>query len=106
MLKKIKASEEFPEQFLVAATHIRQRDYGYSITELQRPLQMLYLQKYHDYEIEVEDIIKALVGTAFHHLMEHQAVSDPNDYIIEERYYKEINGVMVSGQMDMYHKSQ
>lgn len=106
MLKKIKASSEFPEPFLVAATHIRQKDYGYSITELQRPLQMLYLQKHHDYEIEVENIIKALIGTAFHDFMEHQTLSDPNDYVVEERYYKEINGVMISGQIDMYHKSK
>ena len=41
--------------------------------------------------------IASLLGTAFHKLMEEHS---PRDWILEERFYAEVNGLMLSGQID------
>ena len=58
-----------------------------------------YLRKQYSHEI-TEDAsrrIAALLGTAFHQLMEENS---PDDWIKEERFYAEVDGLMLSGQID------
>jgi len=108
LLKKAKLenSELFPEHFVKAITHVRVKDnYDFSVTEIVRPLQMIYLQRTNDYEIDALNGIKALMGTAFHAYMETQKVKNPDDYVMEKRVFKTIEGITISGQPDLYHKS-
>jgi hypothetical protein len=58
-----------------------------------------YLRKQYSHEI-TEDAsrrIASLLGTAFHQLMEENS---PDDWIKEERFYAEVDGLMLSGQID------
>ena len=115
MLKKINVSEEFPEPFRKALGFIRKREcvdyhtgqparYDFSITELLKPLQAIYLARKFDYEVDGLKNTAALMGTAFHHEMESQEIDNPDDYILEARFFKNIDDKVVSGQFDMYHK--
>lgn len=110
MLKKatLENSEKFPEPFVVAVEEIRaKKDYDFSVTEIVRPLQMIYLQQTNDYEVDAMNNVQAMMGTAFHYYMESQKtkLKDPDDYIMEQRYYKKIQGLVISGQADLYRKS-
>lgn len=105
LLKKANISDEYPEPFVKAITEIRtKKDYDFSVTELLKPLQAIYLAYTNDYEIDALNNTAALLGTGFHSLMEAQKLINPDDYIIEERFFKSICGMVISGQMDMLHK--
>lgn len=58
-----------------------------------------YLRKLYSHEIteNASRRIAALLGTAFHQLMEENS---PDDWIKEERFYAEVDGLMLSGQID------
>ena len=107
MLKKINISDEYPEHFRKAIEQIRLKDgYDFSTTELLKPLQAIHLANKYDYEIDGLKNTAALLGTAFHFFMEHQKVHDESDYILEKRYFKKIGPYIISGQPDVYCKSQ
>ena len=53
MLKLARIDDEYPEAFRKAIGYIRKKEgYDYSITELSRPLQEIYLSSVNDYEID------------------------------------------------------
>ena len=105
MLKRATISLEYPEHFRKAIGFVREKEgYNYSITELMKPLQAIYLAHNNDYDIDALKNTAALLGTAFHFFMEHQEVENPEDYVMEKRYFKTIEDIVVSGQMDLYHK--
>lgn len=71
----------------------------YSTTELSVPSRIVALKKLHEDEIEedVSDMIYALIGKLGHSILEHAGTAD----VIEERLYHTLNGVVVSGQVDV-----
>jgi len=74
-----------------------------SATRLISPPQQVYLQKewYDKIEEDVSGRIWSLLGQSVHHILERAAnYSD----IVEERYFTEINGWNVSGQVDLISK--
>ena len=70
-----------------------------SVTGLIDSARIKQLRQLHYTSIE-EDAsrrINALIGTAFHNLAEEHS---PDDWITEERFYAEVNGKIISGQID------
>jgi hypothetical protein len=70
-----------------------------SVTSLIDSARIKHLRKMYSHEIteNASRRIASLIGTAFHQLMEDHS---PEEYIKEERFYAEVNGLMLSGQID------
>lgn len=71
----------------------------YSTTQLSKPSRIVALEKLHEDEIteDVSDRIYALIGKLGHSILEHSGTAD----IIEKRLYTEIEGKILSGQVDV-----
>lgn len=71
----------------------------YTTTQLSKPSRIVALEKIHGDEIEedVSDRIYALMGKLGHAILEHSGTAD----IIEKRLYTEIDGKILSGQVDV-----
>src|SRR5882757_759714 len=71
----------------------------YSTTELSKPSRIVALEKLHADEItdEAADRIYSLVGKLGHSILEHSGTAD----IIEKRFFWEIDGKTLSGQLDV-----
>lgn len=75
-----------------------------SVTTLLKPPQAYGLTLRHRSEMEEDaaDRIWALVGQVGHTILERAAgTMDPERWVSERRYYGEIDGVVVSGQVDL-----
>lgn len=75
-------------------------DTDYSVTDLLQPPRKLLLTKEHFHEIEEDatDRIWSLFGQAVHHISERANVED----VVEKRYFWEVLGKKISGQIDNY----
>jgi hypothetical protein len=69
-----------------------------SVTQLITPPYQRKLMNEIDRVEDVSDRVKALLGTAVHHVIERGA---PKDSLAEERLYHEVGGWSVSGQFDL-----
>lgn len=75
-----------------------------SVTQLIQPPQAYALKRKHDGETteDAADRIWALTGQIGHLILERAALSlDPLHYIAERRYFAEIGGRRISGQVDL-----
>jgi len=72
----------------------------YSVTEIISPprIQRLRVKHWADMEQDVSDMTWSLMGTMAHNLLEHKT---PDDLTSEERLFVEIDGVILSGAMDL-----
>ena len=72
----------------------------YSVTEIISPprIQRLRVKHWEDIEQDVSDMTWSLMGTIAHHLLEKKTGSGLQ---AEERLYVEIDGVILSGAMDL-----
>ena len=72
----------------------------YSVTEIISPprIQRLRVKHWEDIEQDVSDLTWSLMGTIAHHLLEKKTGSGLQ---AEERLYVEIDGVILSGAMDL-----
>ncbi len=70
-----------------------------SVTGLIDSARIKQLRKLYSHEITENATrrIASLLGTAFHQMMEENS---PDDWIKEERFYAEVDGLMLSGQID------
>lgn len=87
---------------LVKAIENRAYDRGrsqYTTTQLSKPSRIVALEAMHDHELEVDcaDSIYALLGSLGHAILELSGEAK----IIEERYYAEIAGKTLGGQVDV-----
>jgi hypothetical protein len=75
-------------------------DADYSVTEIISPPRIQRLRKRHDHEMEVDvtDMWWSIVGSALHVVMERSVVENFQN---EERLVTEINGVRLSGAIDV-----
>ena len=71
-----------------------------SVTRLISPVKQVHLQRLHGGELteDASDRIWALLGSSVHAMLERAAGEDD---IVEERYFKEVQGWNVSGQIDL-----
>lgn len=73
----------------------------YSVTTLLKPAHQVMLERQHQDEIteDVADRLWAMYGSAIHYIIER--AENEND-LIEERFYAEIDGKVISAQIDHY----
>lgn len=80
---------------------------AFTASQLTAPLYQEKLKQemwdHPDAECDVSMMLDALYGTAFHAGIEDYYKDNP-DYIFEQRYYMDINGVKFGGQIDCYNK--
>lgn len=71
----------------------------YTTTQLAAPSRQVVLIKrhWHEIEVDVSDMIYALLGKLGHLLLEQSGTAK----VIEKRYYREVNGFIISGQVDL-----
>jgi len=79
----------------------------YSSTSLIKPPMILHLEKNHKEEIEPNppSLLSSFFGTAIHNQIEVKLKNYPDDYIVEERMYAEVDGFVISCQIDLYDKN-
>lgn len=72
----------------------------YSVTELMSPPRIRRLREQYDEKVEqdVSDMLWQLLGSALHVVMER---GQTEGHLTEERLYKEVDGVTVSGAIDL-----
>lgn len=93
-----------PRQLLVAIVKSLEQDYHtgnyISVTALNGCLRQTYLERKVDYHIRPVDRAWAPVrGSLIHGMLESQ---DKRRYIIENKYYIEINGIRIHGTVDSF----
>lgn len=78
----------------------------FTATGLQKPARAHVLEKRHAHEITEDalDRVWALSGRAKHYIFEQAAMTDPERFITEVRFYGEFDGATVGGQIDLYDK--
>lgn len=74
-----------------------------SVTQLISPprIRQLRLRHRHEIEVDVTDMLWALMGQAVHHVLE-RGVTLEDQEIAEERLFMKVNGWVVSGQNDLW----
>ena len=99
---KITNKFNIPETFVALATrdHYTKGESDYSVTEIISPPRIQRLRRKHlgEMEQDVSDMIWMLLGTALHVVAER---SEIDGHTNEERLYTEIDGVKLSGAIDL-----
>ena len=74
----------------------------YSVTELLSPPKIRRLREQYDDQIEIDvtDMMASKLGTFMHGRLEKHEIEN---YINEERLYANVNGAVISGQIDLQH---
>ena len=102
---KITNLRNLPQAYVNAVTFDdHKKGKGFSVTEMIKPLRMIWLRKRHEDEL-VEDASKrvwALLGQAIHAILERNAEKDS---LQEEYLSAEINGVELTGTPDLLNSS-
>lgn len=98
-----------PEPFVAAVSsddYVR-GEAEFTATELVRPTRIVALRRKHELELEEDcsDRVWALQGSAKHVVFERIARTNPERYIVEQRFATTMpGGVTISAQMDLYDK--
>jgi len=99
---KITNQFDLPESFLRFDQENQYTKGGadFSVTELIDSPRISRLKKLHDEEIEedISDMVMAILGTAVHSILEQGA---PTDSVVEERLSMVVDGVTISGGIDL-----
>ena len=94
-----------PEQFVRAIQNdgYSKGEADFSATGLLRPPQISRLEAEHEDKLstDVADRLFALLGTGVHAVLEGHA---PESALVEERWFAEMDGYVVSGAIDLYHE--
>ena len=94
-----------PEQFVRAIQNAgySKGEAAFSATGLLRPPQISRLEAEHEDKLstDVADRLFALLGTGVHAVLEGHA---PESALVEERWFAEMDGYVVSGAIDLYHE--
>ena len=99
---KITNKHGVPETLVTLASteYYSKGEAQYSVTELMSPPQVRRLREKHDAVIEqdVSDMLWQLLGSALHVVLER---GQTPGHITEERLFKEVDGVRISGAIDL-----
>jgi hypothetical protein len=103
---KITNKYNLPEVFVTLANKktYSKGNSQYSATEiLSSPKIKRMVDKYdHLIEVDVSDMIWQLMGSAVHNILEN---AKTDNHILEERLFIDVDGVTVSGQIDLQHET-
>ena len=101
---KITNKDNLPEIYVraVKADNYSRGDSKYSITDLLKPPRILQLERRHDDDItvDVKDLHFIASGKGFHAVMES---AGQDNALVEERLFETLDGVKISGQIDLYY---
>ena len=77
-------------------------------TSLFQPPKIRELMRRHGDKVteDASDRVWTMMGTANHWVLEQIAKKNPERYITEERFYMDIDGVKLGGQIDLYDKQE
>jgi hypothetical protein len=78
---------------------------SYSVTELMSPPKIKRLREQYNENIEqdVSDMLWSMLGSALHVVMER---GDTEGWTMEERLFHEVDGVTISGAIDLQHDAE
>ena len=99
-----------PQPFvdLVSESDYSSGDADITTTSLFQPPKIRELMKRHADKIteDASDRVWVMLGSANHYVLEKIANKNPERYIAEHRYYADIDGVKLGGQIDLYDKEE
>jgi hypothetical protein len=99
-----------PQPFvdLVSADTYSAGEADITTTSLFQPPKIRELMKRHGDKIceDASDRVWTMMGTANHWVLEQIAKQNPERYIAENRYYMDVDGVKLGGQIDLYDKQE
>jgi hypothetical protein len=77
-------------------------------TSLFQPPKIRELMRRHADTIteDASDRVWTMLGTANHYVLEQIAKRNPERYVCEERFYMDVDGVKLGGQIDLYDKQE
>lgn len=77
----------------------------YSVTEIMSSpkIKRLTDKHYHEMEVDVADMMWQLIGSAIHNILEN---AKTDNHLTEERLFVDVDGVVVSGQIDLQHETE
>lgn len=106
-MKQITNKHNLPSQ-LVRLLGKREYSRGqsrWSVTQLIAPPQLVLLREEHGHKIEedISDRFWSLMGSNIHRILEDGSDPDDTDTVVEERIFVDVDGVTISGAIDVQH---
>ena len=99
-----------PQPFvdLVSADNYSSGEADITTTSLFQPPKIRELIRRHGDKIteDASDRVWTMLGTANHWVLEQIAKRNPERYVTEERFYMDVDGVKLGGQIDLYDKQE
>lgn len=97
-----------PQPFvdLVSEDSYNKGEAQYSTTQLIGPPKVSELMRRHGHKITVDasEKVWTMSGTAKHWVLEQIALRNPDRYIAEKRFYMDVDGIKIGGQIDLFDK--
>ena len=103
---KISNIYNLPQPFvdLVSGDTYSKGESDITTTGLAQPPKIAELTRRHGSEITMDasEKVWTMMGTANHYVLEQIALRNPERYVTEQRFYLDIDGVKLGGQIDLY----
>jgi hypothetical protein len=103
---KITNKFNLPQPFvdLVSGDTYSKGESDITTTGLAQPPKIAELARRHSSEITMDasEKVWTMMGTANHYVLEQIALRNPERYIAENRFYLDIDGVKLGGQIDLF----
>ena len=103
---KISNIYNLPQPFvdLVSGDTYSKGESDITTTGLAQPPKIAELTRRHSNEITMDasEKVWTMMGTANHYVLEQIALRNPERYVTEQRFYLDIDGVKLGGQIDLF----
>jgi hypothetical protein len=103
---KITNKFNLPQPFvdLVSGDTYSKGESDITTTGLAQPPKIAELTRRHSNEITMDasEKVWTMMGTANHYVLEQIALRNPERYVTEQRFYMDIDGVKLGGQIDLF----
>jgi hypothetical protein len=105
-MSKISNIYNLPQPFvdLVSVDTYSKGESDITTTGLAQPPKIAELTRRHGSEITMDasEKVWTMMGTANHYVLEQIALRNPERYVTEQRFYMDIDGVKLGGQIDLF----
>jgi len=105
-MSKITNIYNLPQPFvdLVSEDTYSKGESDITTTGLAQPPKIAELARRHSSEITMDasEKVWTMMGTANHYVLEQIALRNPERYVTEQRFYLDIDGVKLGGQIDLF----
>lgn len=103
---KISNTYNLPQPFvdLVSGDTYSKGESDITTTGLAQPPKIAELTRRHSNEITMDasEKVWTMLGTANHYVLEQIALRNPERYVTEQRFYLDVDGVKLGGQIDLF----